>query len=159
MYLKVSQSLAILHPLSNGLYIKIVRIHNKQLNDKRSNVRHAGETCRTSPNFGDRCQKHRGAPRESADKSYRRGVMRIQYTASPTISPMLSSARQKKKRTMETTPEGCYGSSTTKARRNDATTSDATCGVSLPRPFANTGNHRLAFQSNGTKRTRLHNLP
>lgn len=33
-------------------------------------------------------------------------------------------------------PEGRNGSSTTKARRDDATTSDATCGVSLPHPIA-----------------------
>ena len=93
-------------------------------------MQHAGGTCRASPNFGDRCQRHRGAHfRELADKSYRHGVMRIQYTALPAISRTLSPAGQKKKEQWEE----CYGSSTIKARRDDATMSDATCGVSLPR--------------------------
>lgn len=83
--------------------------------------------------------------RGSADKSYRRGVMRIQYTALPAISPTLSLAGQKK--TMGATPEGRYGSSTTKARRDDATTSDATCGVSLPRQIA--ANHNQQPSSPG----------
>lgn len=97
--------------------------------------------------------------RGSADKSYRRGVMRIQYTALPAISPTLSPAGQKK--TMGTTPEGRYGSSTTKARRDDATTSDATCGVSLPRQIAANHNQQPSspFQPSGTRQTRLHDPP
>lgn len=55
---------AVLPSLERPVY-QIIGIHNKQLNergnDRQSNVRYAGETCRASPNFGDRCQRHRSA--------------------------------------------------------------------------------------------------
>lgn len=50
---------------------------------------------------------------------------------------------------MGTAPEG---RSTTKARRDDATTSDATCGVSLPRPIAVNHNRQSSSPSFSVER-------
>lgn len=133
-------------------------------NDRRSNVRHAGETCRASPNFGDRCQRHWGAHfRGSADKSYRRGVMRIQYTALPAISPTLSPAVQKKKK--EQWKWRLNGAMVAVRQKRAALTPQrVTRPVEFPSlvrsPPTTTGNRLLAFQPSGTRRTRrLHDPP
>lgn len=76
---------------------QIIGIHNKQLNergnDRRSNVRHAGGACRASPNFGDRCQRHRGSAfpwvgrQELSPPSDENPIHGIAEAISPTLSP------------------------------------------------------------------------
>lgn len=130
-------------------------------------MRHAGETCRASPNFRDRCQRHRGAHfRGSADKSYRHGVMRIQYTAVPAISPTLSPAgRKKKKEQWEWRLKGAmvvvYDKSAPRWRHHewrDLWSFPPSSDRRQPQPAT----VLLAFQPSGmrrTRRTRLHDPP
>lgn len=166
IFLKVPQSPAILRPSIERSVYQIIGIHNKQLNergnDRRSNVRHAGETCRASPNFGDRCQRHRGAPFP--------WVGRQELSPRSDENPIYGIAGDKpyaftswaKKKQWERRLKGAMV--VVRQKRAAMTPQRVTRPVEFPSlvrsPPTTTSNRRLlTFQPSGTRQTRLHDSP